>query len=489
MGASPPDRGGASAAAPSFTIPHLVRFSLPLTLTFLMMSGAAPLVSNGITWTQGAEGERTHLSAFLMTFATALFIYSPMFTARNVAIRTVRDRRSFGAFARFYGTWALLSAAVMVVVSRADAAGHLLFGRLLKAPPEIEALARQGLILFAPMPMLIALRGLGQGCHITNGETWYVGVGTALRFAAMALFVFGFVVHRSFPGPVLGGLTYLVGIGVETLFVLILLRGRAQLQHRAAEPTLGFAGLGRYAGPLMLGSVLQQLSPPILIMLINSGDAPAENGAAFNLLRDTAWILFSTLMTVQPVVISHATSRPNFRVILRFASVLAAAATALTALVALTPVREAVFVRWLRIDNPAILRLTFTCLAWLIPIPAVTLANHGLAAMHTRSGRTAWVTAGNLAGTLFLLILARARAAVPIEGAVLAVIAQGAYQMISAAVQVAGLRRGGIDATLSPVSLAESLAAAAPTRRAGSRVRSDPTEIRPCPSSSTPASA
>ena len=76
------------------SISYLAWFCLPLALTFLMMSGAAPLVSNGITWMHGARGERIHLSAFLMSFATCIMIYSPMFVARNVAIRTITCRRS-----------------------------------------------------------------------------------------------------------------------------------------------------------------------------------------------------------------------------------------------------------------------------------------------------------------------------------------------------------------------------------------------------------
>ena len=39
------------------TMGYLAWFSLPLALTFLMMSGAAPLVSAGITLMHGAQGK------------------------------------------------------------------------------------------------------------------------------------------------------------------------------------------------------------------------------------------------------------------------------------------------------------------------------------------------------------------------------------------------------------------------------------------------
>ncbi len=443
-------------------MPYLVWFSAPLALTFLMMSGAAPLVSNGITWMHGAEGERIHLSAFLMTFVTALFIYSPMFTARNVAIRTVTDRRALWTFTRFYGGSALVSGVLLVLVSQSDLVGHLMFGRLLGASPLVETLARQGLLTFIPIPLLVALRGLGQGCHIANGQTWYVGVGTFLRLGSMAVFVFGYAVHTDLTGPMLGGLTYLTGIGAETAFVLLTLAGKAQWRIRSTGPTMRFADYSRYAGPLMCGSLLQQLAGPILIFMINRAHQPGENGATYNLIRDTIWIMVSMLMTVQPVVIAHASSPRNFRVVLRFSAALLAAITGVTAVLALTSLRELVFVHWFQVDNTIILGLTFTALLWLIPVPTITALNHLVSAVHTRSGRTIWVTAGNVAGMACLLAVALTLDLAVHEGVILAVAGNAGFQLISAAVQLIGLRGGGLRAAMSDALFPADRTAPAP---------------------------
>lgn len=437
----------------ALTVPYLVWFSAPLALTFLMMSGAAPLVSNGITWMHGAEGERIHLSAFLMTFVTALFIYSPMFTARNVATRTVADRRSMRTFTLFYAVGSLISGTLLILVSQSDLIGHLMFGRLLGASSVAENLAREGLLAFVPIPLFVALRGLGQGCHITNGQTWYVGAGTLLRFSSMAVFVFGYAVHTELTGPVLGGLTYLTGIGAETAFVLLTLVGKRQWRTHVAGTTMDLAGYFRYAGPLMLGSLLQQLAGPVLIFMINRAHQPVENGATYNLIRDTIWIVVSMLMAVQPAVIAHATSRHNFHVVLKFAAVLLVAITAVTVLLAFTSLREFIFVRWMEVDNAVILGLTFTALFWLIPVPTITAINHLVNALHTRSGRTIWVTAGNVAGMAGLLTVALTLDLASHEGVILAVAGNAGFQLISAAVQVIGLRRGGLRAAMSDTLL------------------------------------
>lgn len=443
------------------TAGYLLAFSLPLALTFLMMSGSAPLVSTGIAWVQGAEGERIHLSAFLMAFVVALFIYSPMFVARNVAIRTVTDRRSLWAYASFFVTCASVSSVVLVLVSQVDAWGEMVFGQVLAGSAIQQELAREGLLIFVPIPILVAIRGLGQGSHIANGQTWYVGTGTVMRFIAMATFVFGYGIHSQMPGPVLGGCTYLVGIGAETVFVLATLLGKRQLTEIQDTPTMRFGDYLRYAGPLMLGSILHQFSGPTLIYIINHAGQPAENGAAFDLVRDSAWIMVSMLMTIQAVIIHHATSRRNLWVIIRFALMLGLAITAVAATLALTPLRTWLFVGVLRVDNVAIREITYVALIWLIPLPMITMVNHFMMSMHTRSGRTGWVTAGNIVGISVLISIVLLVDLPRYNGAVVAVLSQSAFQIVAGAVQLLGLRRGGLDAVVSQASMAQIMQATA----------------------------
>ena len=453
-----PDSDSAVRHEPeSLTIGFLVRFSLPLAMTFLMMAGAAPIVSNGITWMHGAEGERVHLSAFLMTFALSLFIYSPMFMARNIAIRTVHDRRSMKRYLVFMVACAAISSVLVLLVSRIDAVGHFVFGTMLHADATAERLARQGMMLFVPIPIFIALRGLGQGCHITNGQNWYIGAGTALRLTTMAVFVFGYAIHHDLSGPVLGGLTYLLGIGIETALVLATLANKPQWRTVSGDAVLSYRQFLRYAGPLMAGSMCNQLLGPLLIFLILIGRQPVENAAAFNLLRDTGWLLFSMLMTIQPAVVTHATSPRNLRAILRFICFFAACISGLTALIALTPLHRMIFIGWFEVDNVIIQQLTFTALLWLIPMPFINVANLCTAALHVRSGRTLWVWAGNAIGLVVLFAAARILNISAYDGVVVAVAGSALFHLTAAAVQAIGLLGDGLHVAASPVTLAERL--------------------------------
>ncbi len=445
------------ASRETLSVGYLFHFSLPLALTFLMMSGAAPIVSNGITWMHGEAGEAIHLSAFLLTFATALLIYSPMFVARNVAIRTITDRRSMQRFAVFFLLCAGASSALLVAVSQVNPLGHFVYGTLLDSTRHVERLAREGLLVFAPVPILVGLRGLGQGVHISNGEGWYVGVGTGLRLLVMGLFVFGYAIDHGLSGPVLGGYTYLTGIGVETVFVLATLRGKPQWTTIAEGPVLTVRQFGAYAVPLMAGSVLNQCVAPVLIAMIHRGRRPLENAATYNLMRDTAWLMFSVLNAIQPAVVAHATSRARLGTIARFGGYMAAGVTGVVLVVALTPMREVIFARWLEVDNEAILELAFLTLLWMIPVPVANMLALFVSALHTRSGRTGWVTLGNLVGLALLWAAATFGDLSAFDGVVVAVVGNGLFHLVSAGVQSLGLLNGGVAAAIAPVTLAEYL--------------------------------
>ncbi|HSW44528.1 MAG TPA: hypothetical protein VLM89_03050 [Phycisphaerae bacterium] len=446
----------ASARSP-ITLGFLIRFSGPLVATFLMMAAAAPIIVHGISWIKDAEGERVHLSAFLLVGAVAVFIYSPMFVSRDVANRTVTDRASFVRSTWFFMFWSAVAAVILLWVGQVDAVRHFVFGKVLHGTAETEHLAINGLRLFAVMPFLAALRGLGQGCHINNGETWHVGIGTALRLVAIAVFVYGFAVWHDMSGPVLGALTYLIGMTVETAYVLFTLRGKPQLTRIESGPTLTFRQFTRYAGPLMLGSFLLQFCPPMLIYIINRAGLPAENAAAFSVTRDCFWFVVSVLLIVPPLVVTHATSLRNLRLLLGLCVAVTAVLTALTGLLAMPAVRDEVFVRVFRVNNETILSLISVGLLWVLPTPALMFLNYLVAALHTRSGRTGWVTAGNLAGLLFLLAVAVGPDLSDNRGIVLAVVCNAVFLLVSTLVQAIGLFGGGFAAAIDPSSLAERL--------------------------------
>jgi hypothetical protein len=69
-------------ARPETTLRLLIRESLPLMLTFLMMAGATPFIGDGIANRFDAVSERIHLASFSLAFVIAILLYSPLLRTR-----------------------------------------------------------------------------------------------------------------------------------------------------------------------------------------------------------------------------------------------------------------------------------------------------------------------------------------------------------------------------------------------------------------------
>lgn len=438
---------------------RLLNLCLPMGLTFLMMSGAAPIITGGISRRYGAAGESVHLTAFQLAFAVAIFLYSPVFVARNVAIRTVHDRAAIHRYLIFFLAIAATCAAGIVVVSQVDAAGNLILVRCMGRSPEIAALARQGMLFFAPLPLLIVFRSLGQACHMNNDEAWYSGAASALRLSSMALFAF--TVGLTMPGlhgARYGGMTFLVGITCETvLTVLIVITKRQWRTRDGGQPPMSYAQYSRYAMPLMGAAVIRTSIPPIMLGLISLTAHREAGTAAYNLLHATVWISISFLFSLQPSTVTCATSRDNLRMLIRFSLGIGSVITMFLVTVAFTPLRDLIFVRVLQVDNRLLLQLLYEALPWVALLPLLTSADNILNALHTRAGSTRWVTVGTISGILVLIAVAFTIDLSRVNGATMAVIAFLICHVINIAVMTAALWRSGLDAALSRRSLAETV--------------------------------
>jgi len=444
------------------TIGYLLRFSWPLAATFLMMAAAAPMIAHGITIIKDSAGERIHLSAFLLVAVASISIYSPTFVSRDVANRVVTDRASLLRITWFFLFWSAIMSVILAALALEPNLRHLVFVRILNGSEDTEQLAIAGMLVFAGVPFLAAMRGIGQGCHISNGETWYVGMGTALRLVAIAVFVYGFAIRHDLSGPVLGALTYLIGMGVETVYVLLMLRNKPQWTVPRRGPALTFGQFTRYAGPLMAGSLLLQLAPNILVIIIGRAAMAEENKAAYSVTRDCCWFFMSVLWVIPSLIVTHAKSIRNLRMLLALCIGATIVLTVMTGVLAVPAVRDLVFVTVFKVNNRAILSLISLGLLWFLPTPAMILVNHLVTALHTRSGRTMWVTAGNLAGLGLLTAVALWPNLESFNGIVLAVAGNSAYLLVSTLVQVIGLFNGGFQAALDPRSLAERMRKTSP---------------------------
>lgn len=441
---------------------YLTTLTLPMMLSFLMMSGSAPIITGGITWRYGPLGERLHLSAFLLSFAVAICLYSPIFIARNVAIRTVTDRDSLRRHLSFFFWVSLVGAVLILLVARVDFLGDPLFEQLLGATPQQTELARGGLALYAILPLLISLRSAAQACHINNNQAWICGAGSTLRVLSMFAFVAGYAMRQPWiTGPILGGLAFVVGIGTETLLVSALLYNKPQLKRgqTGGARLLSYRQYLQYTLPLMSGTMIRTFVPPLIISLIALTGTAREGMAAYDLLRSTIWIGLSAIFALQPMMISCATSRENLRRIISFSLGVVLVIVSGFSLIVFTPLRQMIYETALQVDNHVILTLLYQALPWLLLLPLLMGSDMLLHGLLTRSGKTIWSLLGNATGALLLLGAGHFLKLGQANGVLVAILALLCLHLVNISFLGGWLLSGGLDRALSKKNLADALTA------------------------------
>ena len=413
-----------------------------------MMSGAAPIVSDGITSKFSSTEEKLHLPAFALTFAVALLMYSPCFTARNVAIRTIKDRRSMARTCQVYLIIATASASLMYLTASWAPLTTLVFKELLGGSAESTELARQGLLCFLPCPFLLVLRAMAQACHIINRKTWIVGVGSLMRLSAMALFVYLYAIKSDLNGPVLGGLTFVCGMFIECLTNIFFLKGAPQLKSESEAQLLSFGHTWKYVLPLVFALYLTKMMTPLTFNIMKETAYPEESLGGYQLYHSTMWISLSLIFSAQPIIIKYANSKANLKKIFIFNLYISLFITFGLAILTYTILKDLFYVDFMKVDNKIILKLLYESLPLTLLLPLINLMTLFLNALHTRSGHTMWITVSTTIGLIPVYCIKFIDLSDQ-NGTLISVICYLVFYISSLAVQLFGLKKYGVEKCLT----------------------------------------
>ena len=160
---------------------------VPLAFTFLLMSGSSPIVSAGINRLPGSkEALKEGLAVFCDAFRAVIFLHAPCFVVRDIAIRSIRDRRTYLRTLGFVLAVAAVCSTIELILALTPL-GDLFLRNVVGTPEALIPAAKRAILVFSALPFLIGVRGIHQGIHIHGETTVWVGIGTALRMTGLAL--------------------------------------------------------------------------------------------------------------------------------------------------------------------------------------------------------------------------------------------------------------------------------------------------------------
>ena len=390
--------------APPFTLRRLLVLWIPLAFTFLLMSGSSPIVSAGITRLPDAK---QGLAAFCDAFRVSIFLHAPLFVVRDIAIRSVKDRASYMRMLYFVGVVAAVCSALEFVVALTPVGSWLLI-EVLRTPANLVSQTQNALIPMSILPLLIGLRGIHQGVHIRGETASWVGFGTALRMAALALVALVAAPHLDLSPAVMGATAFLAGLVVESIVnTWSALRRSPVLAIPGPDPTDdGLRGLARFALPLMLANLLGVLFQPLVSRVAGGAGDPETSKAGLQILISWVWFFSSTLFAMQALVIAHARDREHLKRLAGFGGVVAGVFSAVFLLTALVPAaRDVVLVNLFGVVEPDVHAFVSEALPLTVGFPVIVLARALLRGLIVRSGKTGWVVLSSVAGVIALVIV------------------------------------------------------------------------------------
>lgn len=308
----------------------------PLAASWLLMGFELPILSAVVA---RLADPKIHLAAYGgIVFPLALLIESPIIMLLAASTALSKDWASYQKMNRFMMLAGFVLSVLHILIAFTPLYDWIVVP-LFSPPPEIIEPARIGLMIMTPWTWAIAYRRFHQGVLIRFGKSRAVSVGTATRLVALvAVLVIGYLIN-DLPGIVVGTSAIAVAVIVEALYVgwrVYPLMGQLK-QAKPIVPALTYPAFFKFYTPLVMTSLLGLLAMPLGTAAIARMPDALNSLAVWPVVSGFLFMLLSTGIAYNEVVVSLLDEPNSVRPLRRFAIRLSLCTTGVTLLVTATP--------------------------------------------------------------------------------------------------------------------------------------------------------
>jgi len=291
-----------------------------------MMTLSVPLINLGL----GRTGDPAlALAGYAVGFSVSVVCNAPVLTARVVTAGLARTPQAYAAVAGVM-RWLGLALSGLALVLALLPPGEWLFLDLLGTPVQIARQARLVLLLQAPIPVLLAERGLAQGLVLLHRRTLLISLATLMRLAMVTAVVMTLAVLLHLPGAAAGGLSLTAGVGMEALVIRLAVRRRFGPFREPLpgvsplEPPVSAGRVIRFALPLAINHTVWSMQRALINAIIARLADPVTALAAFGVVAPIFLFFGSPLFGIQATVQVLPRSRRDLVKLARFTLAMAA---------------------------------------------------------------------------------------------------------------------------------------------------------------------
>jgi len=326
-------------------MPELLLFWLPLALTWLMMAVEGPFLSAVVA---RLEAPKINLAAYGVALSLAILIEAPIIMMMSASNALVKDRQSYRALRAYAWTLNGLLTAVLALLVFSPLFDLLALWAM-NLRPDVALLARQALIILIPWPAAIGFRRFYQGLLVSDDRTWFVAMGTVVRFVAMGTTGLILYFAGDLPGVHVAAWSFTVGVLVESGATWLMSRRtvRTMLSRKGKiTSSLGFKEITIFYFPLAITPVITLAVHPLVTLFLGQSRESLNSLAVMPVVNGFVFLFTGLALSVQEVVVAlDGRGEDNTPLLTRFAWGLAAVLSAGIALVVTTPLSALWFSR------------------------------------------------------------------------------------------------------------------------------------------------
>jgi len=205
----------AEPVRPPLTYRAFFAFYIPLVFTSLLLLLAQPIGSAALSRMPDALASL----AVWPVLSGLVFMMRGAGIAFNEVVVALLDRRgSLGSLRRFAGLLAGVTTAVLLLLV-ATPLSRLWFEGISALPPHLAALARTGLWLALPMPLLSVLQSWFQGMILYGGRTRGITEAVAIYLATTALILTAGVLRGGLTGLIVGMVAFVLSSTTQNVWL------------------------------------------------------------------------------------------------------------------------------------------------------------------------------------------------------------------------------------------------------------------------------
>ncbi len=316
-----------------------------------------------------------NLAAHGVAYAFALLVEAPVIMIMSASTALAEDAHSFRRLRTFtYVLNAAVTAAMLALL--VPSVFRYVMLDLIAIPDDVADLTYVALWLLLPWPGAIGYRRFYQGLLIRGGRTRLVAYGTVLRLTTMATTALVLYFTIAPPGAWVGAAALAAGVSAEAVASRIMARTtvhRLLGSESDAGQALSYSKIVRFYYPLALTSLIGLAVQPMVTFFMGRALAPLESLAVFPVVVALSFIFRAMGLSFQEVAIALMGNRyEHVHSLWRFALTLGIVASAVLALVALTPLSR-VWYETVSGLAPELARFAILPTIIIIPIPLLSV--------------------------------------------------------------------------------------------------------------------